>query len=287
MSRTNSRSGPAEDAEARDAADSPARGGVNSVEVAGAVLRALAEAAGPARLADIARATAMPTAKAHRYLVSLCRAGLVEQDPATSRYDLGPLALRAGMVALGRSDALKRAERSLEAIVERTGETAAAAVWGTHGPTLVRLVEPRHELATSVPLGHVCALTYSAAGLVFCAFGAPERVSPLALRELAQSRAIDRPGAPTTRAELERLVAAVRAQGFAAVAAEGDGGLAAVAAPVFEPGGSGRLRLALTVFGRVGRLNVALDGPVAALMVEAAGALGAELHGHPGSAGPR
>ena len=260
-----------------DRADPSARGGVNAVEVAGLLLRALSEAAGPARLAELARATGMPSAKVHRYLVSLIRAGLVEQDPATSRYDLGPLALRAGVVALSRSDALKRAERGLNAIVERTGETAAAAVWGTHGPTLVRLVEARHELASSVPLGHVCALTFSAAGLVYCAFGDPARVAPLVERELAQSRAVGRRGVPGTTAELERLVATVRERGIATVAVEGDGGLAAVSAPVFDAGG--RLQLALTVFGRVGRLDVSLQGPVAALMAEAARALGAELHG--------
>ena len=127
------------------------RSGVNSVEVAGLILQSLADAPGSARLADLARATGMPSGKVHRYLVSLIRSGLVEQDPGTSRYDLGPLVLRAGVVALSRSDALKRAERMLEAIVARTGETAAAAVWGSHGPTLVRLVEARHELATQVP----------------------------------------------------------------------------------------------------------------------------------------
>jgi DNA-binding IclR family transcriptional regulator len=221
----------------------------------------------------------MASAKAHRYLVSLCRAGLVEQDPGSSRYDLGPLALRAGVVALGRSDALKRAERVLEAIVARTGETAAVAVWGTHGPTLVRLVEARHELATSVPLGHVCTLTYSAAGLVYCAFGDPERVAPLVERELAQSRASGRSGVPTRQEELDRLVAAVRAQGVALVS-EGERGLSAVSAPVFEAH-TGRLRLALTVFGRAGRLNVAPDGPIAELMTTAARSLGAELHTAP------
>ena len=77
------------------------------------------------------------------------------------------------------------AERSLDAIVARTGETAAIAVWGTHGPTLVRLVEARHELASRVPPGHVCPLTYSASGLVFCSWGEPERVAPLAKHELA------------------------------------------------------------------------------------------------------
>jgi DNA-binding IclR family transcriptional regulator len=271
--------------EEAEAAEPAARGGVNSVEVAGALLRVLADAPSPARLADLARATGMPSAKAHRYMVSLIRAGLVEQDPASSRYDLGPLALRAGVTALSRSDALKHAERALEDIVERTGETAAAAVWGTHGPTLVRLVEARHELASRVPLGHVCALTFSAAGLVYCAFGDPDRTAPLAEREMAQSRATGRPGVPASGAELERLVTAVRELGFATIAIEGDGGLAAVSAPVFDAGGT-RLQFALTVFGRPGRLDVTPDGPVAALMAEAARSLGAELHGHP-TAGSR
>jgi DNA-binding IclR family transcriptional regulator len=128
-----------------------------------------------------------------------------------------------------------------------------------------------------VPLGHVCALTFSAAGLVYCAFGDPDRVAPLVTRELAQSRAVGRRGVPTTKAELERLVANVRAQGFASVAVEGDGGLAAVSAPVFD--GGRRLQLALTVFGRAGRLDISPKGPVAALMTEAARSLGAELHG--------
>jgi DNA-binding IclR family transcriptional regulator len=252
------------------------RGGVNSVEVAGQLLRILAEAGRPMRLADLARAAGMPSAKAHRYLVSLARAGLAEQDATSSRYDLGPLMLRAGLAALGRSDALKRAERALEAIAARTGETAAAAVWGTHGPTHVRLVEARHTLAAHVPPGHVCPMTYSASGLVFCAFGEPGLTRPLAEREVAQNRATARPCAPASMAELDRLVAAVRARGFATVENEGDGGLAAVSAPVFEADG-GRIRLALTVFGRVGRLNVAADGPVVALVVEAARALAAEL----------
>src|SRR5918993_741983 len=213
------------------------RGGVNSVEVAGVLLRVLVDAGGPMRLADLSRAAAMPSAKAHRYLVSLARTGLVEQDTETARYDLGPLMLRAGLAALGRSDALKRAERALEAIAARTGETAAAAVWGTHGPTHVRLVEARHELAATVPPGHVCPMTYSAAGLVFCAYGDPRLTAPLAEREMAQSRATGRPGAPTTRAALARLVGTVRAQGFAAVADEGNGGVAAVSAPVVHADG--------------------------------------------------
>ena len=199
------------------------KGGVNSVEVAGNLLRAISEAAGPARLSDIARATGMPTAKAHRYIVSLVRAGLVERDPSTGHYDLGPVSLRAGIVALSRSDALKRAERVLHTIVECTGETAAAAVWGSHGPTLVRLVEARHELATSVPLGHVCALTFSAVGLVYCAFSDEDQMAPILLRELAQNRTVGRLGAPTSKVELERRLVGVRSTSLATVRKEMEG----------------------------------------------------------------
>jgi DNA-binding IclR family transcriptional regulator len=262
----------------RAEAGTDARGGVNSVEVAGLLLRLLTEAGGPMRLADLSRAAAMPSAKAHRYLVSLARAGLVEQDATTARYELGPLMLRAGLAALGRSDALKRAERVLEGLAARTGETAAAAVWGTHGPTHVRLVEARHELAASVPPGHVCPMTYSASGLVFCAFGDAAQTRALAAQEVAQNRAMARPGAPTSLAALDRLAETVRARGVATVANEGEGGLSAVSVPVFEADGR-RLRLALTVFGRVGRLNVDPAGPVAALLAEAARQLAAELHG--------
>ncbi len=258
-------------------APAAAKGGVISVEVAGDLLRALSETAGPTRLADLARMTSIPPAKVHRYLVSLIRAGLVEQDRATSRYDFGPLALRAGILALSRSDALKRAERVLEDIVEQTGETAAVVVWGRHGPTIVRLVHGRRESSSSVPIGHVCALTFSAAGLIYCAFGEPDRVEPLIGKELAQSRATGRQGVPSTKAELKAVVATVKTKGVARVAVEVEGGFAAVSAPVFSS--LHRLKFALTVFGRVGQLNIAPNSPLVSLMKEAARSLTEEIHG--------
>lgn len=258
------------------------QGGVNAVEVAGRLVRVIAEGQGPARLADLARSTAMPTAKVHRYLVSLCRAGLVEQDAATSRYDLGPLALRAGIEALTRSDSLKRAERVLDTIVAATGESAAVAVWGSHGPTLVRLVDARHDLASHVPLGHLCPLTYSATGLIYCAFGDPALTTKLASQELAQSRMAGRNAVPLDEASLAKMLERVRLQGVATVEIPNSDALAAVAAPVFSGGHPRRLRMVLTVFGHVGRLNVSPDGPVAALIRQAARELEQSLLGDAG-----
>ena len=89
----------------------------------------------------------------------------------------------------------------------------------------MRLVEARHELATSVPLGHVCALTFSAVGLVYCAFSDTDRIAAILVREMAQNRAVGRPNAPTSKAELERRLTTVRSAGLATVK-EGDGGSA-------------------------------------------------------------
>jgi len=76
------------------------RAGIQSVEVGFGLLQALGEAAGPLMLRDLARAANMSAAKAHRYLVSFQRLQLVVQDAATTRYDLGPAALKLGLAAL-------------------------------------------------------------------------------------------------------------------------------------------------------------------------------------------
>ena len=84
------------------AGGSAARGGVNSVEVAGGLLRLLSELGGPMWLpvALVARRRHALRQGAPAHPASLARAGVVEQDVETARYDLGPLMLRAG---LGRS----------------------------------------------------------------------------------------------------------------------------------------------------------------------------------------
>jgi DNA-binding IclR family transcriptional regulator len=66
------------------------RAGIQSVEVGFALLEALTRARGPQMLKDLASDAGMSAAKAHRYLVSFQRIGLVTQDARTSRYDLGP-----------------------------------------------------------------------------------------------------------------------------------------------------------------------------------------------------
>ncbi len=56
----------------------------------------------------------MPTAKAHRQLVSLMRTGLVEQDGNFGRYDLGGRPLGLGLSGLLRLDVVRLAAPILD-----------------------------------------------------------------------------------------------------------------------------------------------------------------------------
>src|SRR5690606_930861 len=78
------------------------RRSIQSVETGFPLLAALVESARPMTLRDLAAAAGMTSAKAHPYLVSFVRVGLVQQDPATGQYDLGPFALQMGLVSLQR-----------------------------------------------------------------------------------------------------------------------------------------------------------------------------------------
>ena len=69
------------------------RAGIQSVEVAARLLDAMAAADGPVPLKELADAAGMAASKAHRYIVSMCRTGMMEQDSATGMYNFGRAAL--------------------------------------------------------------------------------------------------------------------------------------------------------------------------------------------------
>lgn len=84
------------------------RAGIQSVEVGHALLEALARARGPLMLRDLAAAAGMRAAKAHRYLVSFQRLGLVSLG-STATFDTawdGRVATTLGRAARDLSHAM-------------------------------------------------------------------------------------------------------------------------------------------------------------------------------------
>ena len=245
--------------------------GIQSIEVGAQVLQALARATRPQMLRDLAAEARMPPAKAHRYLVSLARMGLVEQQPETGLYDLGSFALQLGLSALARLEPVTLAAPVLAGLREATGQTVALAVWANHGPTIVRWLGADTPVSASLRTGSVMPLTRSATGQAFLAFSPQETTAAWVKRELADNL---RQGlTPTGRDEVEQLVGQIRRRGFART---GDfiPGISGMAAPVFDH--SGALALALVVLGYSKPFEAAAESISAALR-DTAGALSRRL----------
>ena len=193
------------------------RAGIQSVEVGFALLEGLTRSRGPLMLKDVAASAGMSAAKAHRYLVSFQRLGLVTQDPRTARYDLGPAALKLGLASLTRLDGVRLARERMPALMETIGHTLALAVWGNHGPTIVHWEESPQAVTANLRLGDVMPLLSSATGRCFAAFMSPEVVAPLLKEELARAVKMRRTDLPATMAEVNALLAEVRERGAARV----------------------------------------------------------------------
>ena len=247
------------------------RKGIQSVEVGGRLLKALAAAPQPMMLRDLAAAALMPASKAHRYLVSFARFGLVEQDTSTGRYDLGAFALNLGLAALGRLEPVNIAAPRLQGLAEATGQTMALAVWANHGATIVRWVGSDAPVAASLRIGSVMPLTRSATGRIFLAHLAEARWRGLLKKELAGNAKMGL--SPANRAELNLDLSQIRTQGFS-YADRFIVGISGMAVPVFD--GNGSIVLALIALGYSAGFEL-LRQSIQAAMLGAARELSARL----------
>ena len=242
--------------------------GVQSAEVALGLLRVLVDAGKSMMLRDLAAGARMPAAKAHRYLVSLAREGLVEQEGSGGRYDLGPYALDLALACLARLDHVRVASGALEELCRRVNETVVLAVWGNQGPVFVRWEEAPHPVATNVRVGSVVPVLSSASGRIFAAFLPAQVVRPFIDQELKRGARSARAGALGSRAKVNAMLAGVRRQGLASVSGDLLTGVNAISAPVFDH--RGHVVLAITAIGDERRFDASPQGRMARVLRETA-----------------
>lgn len=251
------------------------RQGIQSIEVGFRLLRVLAATNRPMMLRDIAKGAGMPAAKAHRYMVSFMRIGLIEQDSASGRYDLGSYALDLGLSGLGRLDPVRLAGPILDNLCEEIQETVALGVWGTHGATIVRIVDAGAPITITLRAGTVLPLSKSATGRAFAAFFRSPYLKQLLDAELRAASDASKTAITTLRRELEKTLTEIRAHGISRATGNLTPGINGFSAPVFDH--TGRMVAAITSLGSVGEFNVEWDSPVAKQMLAAAQQLSQRL----------
>jgi len=253
------------------------RQGIQSIEVGFRLLNVLSGANRPMMLRDIAKGAGMPAAKAHRYMISFMRIGIVEQDSASGRYDLGSYALDIGLSGLGRLDPVRLAGPILDNLCEEIQETVALAVWGNRGPTIVRIVDAGGPITITLRAGTVLPLCKSATGRAFAAFFRSPFLKRMLDDEIRDLSTSSKTAITTVRRQFEKTLTEIRQQGISRATGSLTPGINGFSAPVFDH--TGGMVAAITSLGSVGEFNVEWDSPLAKAMRVAADNLSRRL-GH-------
>lgn len=233
------------------AADEPdARQGIQSVEIGMTVLRALEQGRGPMSLTQLATASDMSPSKAHRYLVSLGRIGLVSRSASSGLYDLGPALRRLGIEALRRMDEVGLASEFLPGLRDRTRHAVNLAAWGDNGPVVVRWDYGSYALPINVRVGATLPMVSSSVGRVYLAYLPETLTDPVVRDELVSGQTA------LPEAELARIRAEVRRTGIAVTSGGVIPGVTAIAAPVFAAGGHLPLVVGVAMPARHATANV-------------------------------
>lgn len=239
-----------------------AQRGIQSVEVGGRLLLALVHEGRPMALKDLAQAAGMSPPKAHPYLVSFGKLGLIVQDEASGHYGLGPLAMQLGLISLQQSDPVRLATAQLPALAIAVGQTVGIAVWGPRGATIVRTEPGPLPVHVAMRHGTVMSLRGTASGKLFAAW-----LPHAEIRAGDPSAEFD-PG-------FERELAVIRDTGIATANDGVMAGISALAAPVFDA--SSRLVLSLTAIGPGASFDVRPGGPGAGVLKACAAELSRQL----------
>jgi DNA-binding IclR family transcriptional regulator len=238
-------------------AKTPARNGVNSVDIAMTMLKAIAGFRRPVLLSEIARELRISPGKVHRYFVSFVRVGLLAQQPETGRYELGHAALFVGLSALEQIDAVRFASEQLPNLRDKTGLTTLLAVWGDVGPVVVRLEESKDRVKQNVRVGSVLTVLTSAIGRVFMTYLPAGQADSLIRREKAHSSLV-------AKMSVEKISTDVRRHGLSRIDSFGLPGVSVMAAPILDHQGYPAAVMAVLAMKDVDRLTV--GGPTSLIL---------------------
>jgi DNA-binding IclR family transcriptional regulator len=248
--------------------DRPAQGTV-AIDRAAQLLVRVLESDGPVPLTELAAATDLPKSTASRLIGALERHGLVQQEDDRGPLRPGPAILRFATQNLFERHLVEAARDPLDRLGEASGETINLAVPASGAVEHIAQVDSTHFLGTGQWIGRRVGFHCTAVGKVFLAYGAAT-LTDEPLDCPAPSTVVD-------RAELERQLVRVRREGFATAVEELEPGLAAMAAPVYGPGGD--VVAALSITGPTLRLGPRRIEDLRPVLKQQARALGERL-GH-------
>ena len=224
---------------------------IQSIERAIAILEAMADAGGSARLQQLAQPLGLKTSTAHNILKTLNKMGYVQRREGSTLYYLGERILTLTRV-IGDDDALRsRLRPCLNAIAEKTRETVFVAVPCGKEVYFLDAIESDRPLKAASPLGQRSPMAGSAIGMIFLAF------IPRLREALTSLHAEQRP------APMEAEIQQIYQQGYALDLEVFSADLNCVAIPWLD---NGEVRAGIGISGPASRLPEARLRELASIM---------------------
>jgi DNA-binding IclR family transcriptional regulator len=125
-------------------------------------------------LDQVAEASGIPRATAHRMLRTLQDARYVVLDPDTNRYHLGPAMLRGMYLSTGFEDLVRVARPYLEALSRETEESVTLAVDVDGVAVGVETIPSARPFRRKLALGTIIGDLANSSGKILCAFKSEE-----------------------------------------------------------------------------------------------------------------
>lgn len=248
------------------ASQAPAAG-VQSLDRAFALLEAVADAGGSARLTELSAATGFPLPTIHRIARSLVAGGYLRQEPSRS-YALGPRLIRLGDRAARMLGAW--ALPHLGELVTEIGETANMAMLEGDQAVYVAQVPSPHSMRMFTEVGRRVYAHSTGVGKALLGQLPDAEVAELLARTGMPAMT------PSTLATPEALLAhlaQVREQGWAMDDGEQETGVRCVALPVLDA----PTRVAISVSGPSSRVTIERMGTIVPVLRRVAAELSVTL----------
>lgn len=242
--------------------------GVQSAETVLEILSAFIGTDPMPMLKTLSARTNMHPAKVHRYLVSLVRAGYVEQDELTSRYRLGPASLRLAFAAMNSIDAIRVAKPMLAGFCQRLQESVVLGVWNAGGPTIAVKESLPGLLTMAAGEGTRLPILRSSIGSVFGTWLPRETTQDMIEQELAQIQQDAKIESPQSMIDVEEMFAEIRQRGLGRTRGQLNPSTHSFAAPVFDA--SGEIGAVLCAIGPAGQFNSNWNSPTAKTLLACA-----------------
>ena len=254
----------------------PESAGSNTLLMGVELLKTIARMPGTATLSDIARHVGWPVSRVHRYVTTLVQTGLLNHASNTGHYRLGTAAIEIGVAAMSKSDSLQIASDIMRGFTARTSLVSVLAVWGSHGPTVVRWEVGNLEAAIHVREGINLSLVTTAAGQIFLAFLDPHITAAQLERDIQTWNGTVPAAKQYTKAKVKTLRDSVRMRGLSRAIGKRNPLVAALSAPIFDRSG---LIMSLTMTGIAGSFDSGFNGEPAQRLIEAANKISMLLGG--------